>query len=211
MKPFDPTDESKSGTAPDGKINIDHARCRELLTNEIGGRLSLFAVFAILYLLLSPLAALLVYGAAQTGAFLRVLFIVLAAVFLLTALYFWICFLRQLVFFLWARRGIFRVERDEVARVTVRLSFSLIFYPYSRLFYRKRLRYSFWRRYYFTVVRFRRGGKIWFPGDVPPENINTRDIFYIVRAGKSARSRRVDLFFDTRKYQFEDERKDQTP
>ena len=201
---LDPTDETDVGTAPDGRIYMDRERCRKMLVSSVGTRLSLYTFLFALSFLVSPLSALFFHTAAQTTSVLRVFAILLGAGLLLNLLAFLILFIKWLILFLRARKGIYQVETDEVCRVVCRRMWFTPVWAASHEFYRRRMHYSFWERKYITIISFRKKGRIILPGEVTVDSANTRDTFYIVRAGKSSRSHRIDLWFDTRKYVWKD-------
>ena len=191
MARSDPTVEN-AGTAPDGRIYMDRARCRELLMNETKYRFfSSLAVFGVM-LFLCLLSALAFYTASQTSDPLaRGVWILAGVPPILYAVVTGVLVVRRATRFLRARKGVFSVETDEIAGRATRWKYSRIVNGVL-LISRRPVCY--------TYVWFRKNGKIVLNGDAPIETVNTRDTVYVVRAGKSTRSRRVDLWFNTRKY-----------
>ena len=194
---LNPTDETDACTAPDGRIYLDRERCRKFLVGKTRYRLfSCLAVFGIM-LLLCPLSVLAFFTAMQTSnLFVRGLWIFFGSPPIFYAVVTLTLVVKWSVRFFQARKGIFLVETDEVASVAYREKYSKVVNGVLIIWRH--------RNFLLTYVRFRKNGKIVLDGDIPIDVINTRDTFYIVRAGKSTRSRRVDLCFDTRQYVWKD-------
>ena len=190
---LDPTDETDVGTAPDGRIYLDRARCYKKLREKLRGETIAWGFFSLGCLLLLAVGILFLHTIVFNDAkhlFFRLYFGGFAFVLIALPISAVVVFLRNAILYAQVLNGYFQVITDEVVRVRQRREME----SYKRL----------WWIFTKTDVYFRNSRKIILRGDIPIDVINTRDTFYIVRAGKSTRSRRIDLCFDTRKYVWKD-------
>ena len=215
---LDPTDETDVGTAPDGRIYIDRAFCLRLLRENALAKLKFRLVVAFLILLGGAILFLILFSIAShpgENPSVRVVAYVLSGVFLFCFCLVLLSVARLARQFRQATNGEMSVETDQVT--SLRES-SMDYRPFRHEIDREiflvtkpdpenpkyRLGYAGWHRPT-TTIFFRNSKKVRIAYvNLPIEMINVGDTFYIVRAGKSTRSRRVDLCFDTRKYVWKD-------
>ncbi len=169
---------------------------RELENNEkvsvaLYGGLALFLLLVFL-----PLGCGLIANTVDDGFGLPAVAGVSFGVFLIGAAVLLLAlFLQSVVRLFKIRKGRFLVYADEIVLVTDRQ--------------RRRRRgdppAESGKRITVTTFHFRKGGKVTILRDVPIDEMNTRDTFFLVSVGRKPR-RRVDLYYDARKYEWEESR-----